>query len=70
MTKVDQLTRQLQVQEQIASAAGSLAASLQGGGEASVARLDLPPLVVTLAPMGTPLLVWYGLMFPLPELRR
>ena len=54
MTKVDRLIRQLEVQEQTAAAAGSLAASLQGGEEASATRLDLPPLVVTPAPMGTP----------------
>ena len=53
MTRVDRLTRQLEVQEQIAVAAGSLAASLQGGEEASATQLDLPPIVVTLAPMGT-----------------
>jgi hypothetical protein len=54
MTKVDRLIRQLEVQEQTAAATGSLAASLQGGEEASAARLDRPPLVVTPAPMGTP----------------
>ncbi len=43
MTKVDRLTRQLEVEEQIAAAAGSLAASLQGGVEASAAHMDLRP---------------------------
>ena len=54
MTRVDRLTRQLEVQEQIDAAVGSLVASLQGGEEASAARLDLPLLVVTPAPMETP----------------
>ncbi len=54
MTKVDRLTRQLEVQEKIAAAAGSLAASLQGGAEASATHMDLPPLGKTPAPLGTP----------------
>ena len=70
MTKVDRLTRQLEVQEQIAAAAGSLAASLQGGAEASAAHMDLPPLSKTPTSMETPPLVWNGLVFPLPELQR
>ena len=72
MTKVDRLTCQLEAQEQIVATAGFRTASLQEGKEASAARLDLPPLalVVTPAPMGTPLVFRYGLVFPLPELRR
>ena len=51
MTAVDRLTHQLEVQEQIAAAAGSLAVSLQGGPEASAARLDFPPPGKTTAPI-------------------
>ena len=54
MTTVDRLTYQLEVQEQIATAAGSLVVSLQGKEEASADWLDLPLLGVTPAPMGTP----------------
>ena len=54
MTAVDWLTHQLEAQEQIAAAAGSLAVSLQGGPEASATQLDFPPPGETVAPMGTP----------------
>ena len=70
MTVVDRLTHQLEVQEQIAVAAGSLAASLQGGPEASAFDWTSPRLVRQRLPWGPPLPVWSGLVFPLPELRR
>jgi hypothetical protein len=59
MTKVDRLTRQLEVQEQISAAAGSLAASLQGA-----AHMDLSPLNET-----TPPLVWNDPVVSPPTLR-
>ena len=54
MTRVDRLTCQLEDQEQIVAAAGSLAASLREGLRPVPPGLTPPLLVVTLAPMGTP----------------